>query len=171
MGCHSFLQGIFLTQGLNSGLLHCRQILYHLSHQESIFTIFIVKDNLRFKYKEGAQKLKKINKLDISGKRVIILTDKEEGRTPRVCLNWLLHQPPACYTASWHHLGVRGFFVYFPHYFFTFSQALWEGFIHSHVCLSQLWQVSQNTLLHFSRSFTGPGEMNLHSRKLVEESV
>ena len=30
----SFLQRIFPTQGLNSGLLHCRQILYHLSHQE-----------------------------------------------------------------------------------------------------------------------------------------
>ena len=34
-GCHSLLQGIFLTQGLNAGLLHCRQILYHLSHQGS----------------------------------------------------------------------------------------------------------------------------------------
>ena len=31
---HSHLQGIFPTQGSNSGLLHCRQILYHLSHQE-----------------------------------------------------------------------------------------------------------------------------------------
>ena len=29
------LQGIFLTQGLNPGLLHCRQILYHLNHQGS----------------------------------------------------------------------------------------------------------------------------------------
>ena len=28
-------QGIFPTQGSNSGLLHCRQILYHLSHQGS----------------------------------------------------------------------------------------------------------------------------------------
>ena len=28
------LQGIFPTQGLNPGLLHCRQILCHLSHQE-----------------------------------------------------------------------------------------------------------------------------------------
>ena len=27
VGCHSFLQGIFPTQGLNLGLLHCRQIL------------------------------------------------------------------------------------------------------------------------------------------------
>ena len=35
MGCRSLLQGIFPTQGLNLGLLHCRQILYHLSHQGS----------------------------------------------------------------------------------------------------------------------------------------
>ena len=36
---HSLLQGIFpprdQTQGANPGLLHCRQILYHLSHQGS----------------------------------------------------------------------------------------------------------------------------------------
>ena len=35
VGCHSLLQGIFPTQGLNLGLLHCRQILYHLNHQGS----------------------------------------------------------------------------------------------------------------------------------------
>ena len=29
---HSLLQGIFLTQGSNPGLLHCRQIRYRLSH-------------------------------------------------------------------------------------------------------------------------------------------
>ena len=33
VGCHSLLQGNFPSQGLNWGLLHCRQILYHLSHQ------------------------------------------------------------------------------------------------------------------------------------------
>ena len=33
LGSHSLLQGIFLTQGSNPGLLHCRQILYCLSHQ------------------------------------------------------------------------------------------------------------------------------------------
>ena len=32
-GCHALLQGIFLTQGLNPGLLHCTWLLYHLSHQ------------------------------------------------------------------------------------------------------------------------------------------
>ena len=35
VGCHSLLQGIFPTQGSNLGLPHCRQILYHLSHQGS----------------------------------------------------------------------------------------------------------------------------------------
>ena len=35
MGCHFLLQGVFPTQGLNPGLLHCRQTLYHLSHQGS----------------------------------------------------------------------------------------------------------------------------------------
>ena len=33
MGSHSLLQGIFPPQGLNHGCLHCRRILYHLSHQ------------------------------------------------------------------------------------------------------------------------------------------
>ena len=35
VGSLSFLQWIFQTQELNQGLLHCRQILYQLSHQGS----------------------------------------------------------------------------------------------------------------------------------------
>ena len=35
VGCHFLLQGIFLSQGLNLGLLHHRRILYRLSHQGS----------------------------------------------------------------------------------------------------------------------------------------
>uniref|UniRef100_F1MDI9 GB1/RHD3-type G domain-containing protein n=1 Tax=Bos taurus TaxID=9913 RepID=F1MDI9_BOVIN len=35
VGCHFPLQEIFLTQGLNSGLLHCKQMFYRLSHEES----------------------------------------------------------------------------------------------------------------------------------------
>ena len=38
VGCHFLLQGTFLTQGPNPGLLHCRQILYHLSYQGSPLT-------------------------------------------------------------------------------------------------------------------------------------
>ena len=35
VGCHSLLQGIFPTQESNSGVLHCRQILYQLSYEGS----------------------------------------------------------------------------------------------------------------------------------------
>jgi len=35
VGSHSLLQGIFLIQGANPGLPHCRLILYHLSHKGS----------------------------------------------------------------------------------------------------------------------------------------
>ena len=34
-GLPFFSQGIFPTQGLNPGLLRCRQILYHLSYQRN----------------------------------------------------------------------------------------------------------------------------------------
>ena len=34
VGCHSLLQGIFLTHGANPGLLHCRQILYYWATRE-----------------------------------------------------------------------------------------------------------------------------------------
>jgi len=34
VSCHALLQGIFPSQGLNTGLPHCRQILYGMSHQE-----------------------------------------------------------------------------------------------------------------------------------------
>ena len=33
--CHALLQGIFPTEGMNPGLPHGRQVLYHLSHQGS----------------------------------------------------------------------------------------------------------------------------------------
>ena len=36
VGGHSLLQGIFLTQGLNLGLLHYGKILYCLSYQGSL---------------------------------------------------------------------------------------------------------------------------------------
>ena len=46
MGCHSVLQGIFSTPGSNLGILHCRQIFYHLSHQESLSVIACDEINL-----------------------------------------------------------------------------------------------------------------------------
>ena len=37
VGSHSLLQGVFPTQGSNQGVLHCRQILCHPSHQGSLW--------------------------------------------------------------------------------------------------------------------------------------
>ena len=44
VGSISLLQGFFPTQGLNPGLLHCRQILYQLSHKEFRFTVLDMVD-------------------------------------------------------------------------------------------------------------------------------
>ena len=41
VSCHFLLQEIFLTQGLNLGLPHCRQIPYHLSHQGSNIYVYM----------------------------------------------------------------------------------------------------------------------------------
>ena len=55
VGCHVLLQGIFPTQGSNSGLLHCRWILYCLSHQGSP-NVSILRQNkywlIAFKYSD-----------------------------------------------------------------------------------------------------------------------
>jgi len=45
VGSHSLLQGIFLTQGLNLGLLYCRQILYHLKYMHPYDHHSIIKSN------------------------------------------------------------------------------------------------------------------------------
>ena len=39
VGCHALLQAIFPTQRLIPGLLHCRRILYLLSHQGSLWIL------------------------------------------------------------------------------------------------------------------------------------
>ena len=46
VGCHSLLQGVFLTQGLNPSLLHCRQILYCLSQAENSDTVLVHLDGI-----------------------------------------------------------------------------------------------------------------------------
>ena len=59
VGCHFFLQGIFPTQGLNPGLLHCKQIIYRLNYKGSqisicpifeTFLFFLLFPSLEFLY-------------------------------------------------------------------------------------------------------------------------
>ena len=44
VGSISLLQGSFPTQGLNPGVLHCRRILYQLSHRRFRFTVLDMVD-------------------------------------------------------------------------------------------------------------------------------
>ena len=54
VGYHALLQGIFLTHGLNTSLAHCRQILYHLSHQGTLYAcIFLFYSSLHHPIKMG----------------------------------------------------------------------------------------------------------------------
>ena len=85
VGCHSLLQGIFPTQVSNPGLLHCRWILYRLSHQGTPITS---KEALR----NGKWKL--------SGKMAQLFA-LQMGNTPK----HILPQPPRCsqWPWTWHH--------------------------------------------------------------------
>ena len=51
--CHFLLQGIFPTQETNPGLLHWRQTLYCLSHQESplLYIILLIKKKKKIQFK------------------------------------------------------------------------------------------------------------------------
>ena len=49
--CHFLFQEIFLTQGSNPGLLHCRQIPYWLSYQGSLHVLIQIKKMEIYRYR------------------------------------------------------------------------------------------------------------------------
>ena len=56
VGSHSLLQGNFQTQRANLGILHCRQILYHLSRQESPLSVLILLEFISLFFNVAARK-------------------------------------------------------------------------------------------------------------------
>ena len=50
MSCHALLQGIFPAQGPNLSSLHCRQILYCLSHQGSHYYCLLINRSVSMLY-------------------------------------------------------------------------------------------------------------------------
>ena len=84
VGCHPPLQGIFPTQGSNPRLLHCRCILYRLSHQGN--------------QKNGIADLiyKAETDTDVESKQMDTKGDREGGRhwetglTCNILLLWIL---------------------------------------------------------------------------------
>ena len=64
VGSFSLLQRIFTTQGSNPGFLHCRQTLYQLNHQRSLFKLWCWRKLLRIPWTARRSKqsiLKEIN--------------------------------------------------------------------------------------------------------------
>ena len=66
VGSHSLLERIFLTQGSNPGLLHLRQIIYHLSYREvllleisliNLFRVFIRHFSMEIYFKVQCQEM------------------------------------------------------------------------------------------------------------------
>ena len=67
VGCHALLRGIFLTQGLNTGLMYCRWVLYQLRYQAMVHGV--AKSQTRLKcltYKHASHQQKKKNHTIIS---------------------------------------------------------------------------------------------------------
>ena len=64
VGCHFLLQKLFLTQGSNPGLPHCRQMLYHLKHQGSSGNLKDTKKSLKVKVTQSCVTL--CNPMDCS---------------------------------------------------------------------------------------------------------
>ena len=74
--CHSLLQGIFLTQGSNPGLLHCRQSLYCLNHQGS---------RLKLQLPLGSQR--RLVNTETVGLHFQSFWTGRSGLVPRICIS------------------------------------------------------------------------------------
>ena len=88
VGSHFLLQGIFPTQRLNPHLLHCKQILYHLSHLGSFI-------HLRGDYKSFPLKtidIFKNTETRLNG----VASHPREMSTPQSCT----HALPVCVLGS-----------------------------------------------------------------------
>ena len=79
VGCHSLIQGIFLSQGSNLGLPRCRQILYLLSRQGNTFNI-----SFAFIYLSGCVRLRHMGALLCYGGYFFV------AHRPSSCSTWTL---------------------------------------------------------------------------------
>ena len=79
MGSLSLLHGIFPTQGLNPGLLHCRQIFYQLSHKGCPYAEYIM-PNARLDEAQARIKIarRNINSLRYADDTTLMAESEEE---------------------------------------------------------------------------------------------
>ena len=85
LGSHSILQGIFLIQGRNLDTLHCRHILYRLSHQGS--TPGIIQFMSELSRPESLHLLQSVQFSSVVTQSCPILCDPKNRNTP--AYTWL----------------------------------------------------------------------------------
>ena len=107
VGSNSLLQGIFPPQGSNPGLLHCRQILYHLSYQVRHLKLF-------FSHPEWLLRVLtdgKHRKIHSELLQTIPSRDKHMETEPKLP-SFLCKKSSHCLQSHLHPwLGFRGFYV------------------------------------------------------------
>ena len=84
MGSLSLHQGIFPTQGSNPGLLHCRRILYCLSHQGSLRIL----EWVAFPFSRGSSQLR--DRTQVSRHCRWVLYQLNHKGSPRI-LEWIAY--------------------------------------------------------------------------------
>ena len=92
MGSHSLLQGIFLTQGSNLGLPHCRQVLYCLSRQGvpySAIDILVMSSLLPYTSYQNALQIY-VNLIPVSYEMLLLCSCNYYCRTPYISFLLLL---------------------------------------------------------------------------------
>ena len=125
--CHFLLQRIFPNQGLNPGLPHCRQTLYHLSHQGSPFkvlsTIILIEQFLPFKSFEVAYPKSTISSVQSFSRVQLYVTPSTAAhrlpcpsQSPRACSN-------SCPSSWWCHPTISSSVVPFSFCLQSFSAA------------------------------------------------
>ena len=78
MGSHSLLQGIVPTQELNLGLLHCRWILYHLSHQGNLWVQSLLRELRSYKLHRASLVTQVVKKLHATQKTWVQFLGQED---------------------------------------------------------------------------------------------
>ena len=96
-----FSRGIFPTQGSNPGLLHCKQILYHLSHQGSHRNSYIGKkgneDSQNILSEKNLKTEHRQNTVETLESKASLLFNSTFGPFPQ-CV---------CHNAFWFHLDLQ----------------------------------------------------------------
>ena len=107
VGSNSVLQGIFPPQGSNPGLLHCRQILYHLSHQVPRLKLFLSHPEWLVRVLTGG----KYRKIHSELLQTIPSRDKHMETEPKLP-SFLCKRSSHCLQSHLHPwLGFRDFYV------------------------------------------------------------